>query len=240
MDLGTSAAALDAARDRGEPLPEDGVDVDGGSRDHGVLTVGRLAAHFGLSRSTLLYYDRIGLLRPSARSAAGYRHYGSADVARLASICHYRRAGLPLAVIARLLGSPHPDLVEALATQVTELDDEIRRLRAQQRFILASLRIEGGLARAPFLSGDQLVELLERTGVSAEQRVRWHAAFEALDGDQHQAFLEFLCIEEDTIAALRGSPASADAKPPHRPLDALPVPSGGRCGPTPAETPSPD
>ena len=30
-----------------------------------MLTVGVLARRFGLARSTLLYYDRSGLLRPS-------------------------------------------------------------------------------------------------------------------------------------------------------------------------------
>ena len=51
---------------------------DGGAG--GELTVGRLARRFGLARSTLLYYDRIGVLRPSARSAAGYRLYDAGDV----------------------------------------------------------------------------------------------------------------------------------------------------------------
>ena len=35
------------------------------------LTIGRLARQHGLSRSTLLYYDRIDLLHPSGRSSAG-------------------------------------------------------------------------------------------------------------------------------------------------------------------------
>lgn len=150
------------------------------------------------------------MLRPSERSAAGYRYYGRADAARLASICRYRQAGLSLAVIGRLLDSPNPDLTEALATQVAELDDEIRRLRAQQRFILASLQVEGDAARHPFLGRDQLVDLLERTGVSARLRAGWHAAFEALDGERHQAFLEFLCLEDDEIAALRRAAAPTD------------------------------
>jgi hypothetical protein len=40
-----------------------------------MLTIGRLAERFGLSRSTLLYYDSIELLSPSARSDANYRLY---------------------------------------------------------------------------------------------------------------------------------------------------------------------
>ena len=47
------------------------------------LTVGRLAKRFGLSRSTLLYYDRLGLLCPSGRSGGDYRLYEDADAQRL-------------------------------------------------------------------------------------------------------------------------------------------------------------
>ena len=206
MDRRAAAAAVEHAGGRGEPLPADGDDPGAGEQ----LTVGRLAARFGLSRSTLLYYDRLGLLHPSERSTAGYRHYSRADAARLASICHYRQAGLGLAVIGRLLDSPHPDLTEALATQVAELDAEIHRLRAQQRFVLASLRGEGATARRPFLDRDRLVELLEATGVSARQRARWHAAFEAFDGEHHQAFLEFLCLSDEEIASLRRAATPAD------------------------------
>ena len=113
-------------------------------------------------------------------------------------------------MIGRLLDSPHPDLTEALATQVAELDAEIHRLRAQQRFVLASLRGEGATARRPFLDRDRLVELLEATGVSARQRARWHAAFEAFDGEHHQAFLEFLCLSDEEIASLRRAATPAD------------------------------
>src|SRR6185503_19923577 len=41
-------------------------------------SVSRLARRFGLSRTALLYYDRLGLLSPSERSAAGDRLYGAA------------------------------------------------------------------------------------------------------------------------------------------------------------------
>ena len=63
----------------------------------------QLAREFGLSRSTLLYYDQIGLLPPSGRSEAGYRSYSLSDRERLATICSYRQAGLGIEDIRRLL-----------------------------------------------------------------------------------------------------------------------------------------
>ena len=68
-----------------------------------MLPISQIGRKFGLSRSALLYYDRRRLVRPSYRTAAGYRLYSAEDEARLARICHYREAGLSLAEIGRLL-----------------------------------------------------------------------------------------------------------------------------------------
>jgi DNA-binding transcriptional MerR regulator len=45
-------------------------------------TVGELAARTHVSVRTLHHYDRIGLLQPGGRNAAGYRSYGPAELAR--------------------------------------------------------------------------------------------------------------------------------------------------------------
>lgn len=153
----------------------------------------------------MLYYDRIGLLSPAERSAAGYRRYGPDDDARLGAICRYRRAGISIEAIRRLLDAPRRPVVDALAERLLELDDEIRALRDQQRFILASLSGGRPLGVTPFLGGEQLVELLDRTGVTADQRAAWHAALERTDGRLHQAFLEFLCMPEAEIRRVRGA-----------------------------------
>lgn len=203
LDRGAAARDVVAARGPGEPLPDDRDDARGPEADVPGLTVGRLAARHGLSRSTLLYYDRIGLLTPSARSAAGYRRYDAADDARLATICRYRRAGISLEAIHALLDAPRRALTDALAERLVELDEQIRTLREQQRFILGSLSGGRPLDAAPFLGGEQLVALLDRTGVDADRRAAWHAALERTDGDLHQAFLEFLCMPDDEIRRIR-------------------------------------
>lgn len=45
--------------------------------------MGELGRLFGLSRTALLYYDSIGLLKPSGRSASGYRRYGESGFRRI-------------------------------------------------------------------------------------------------------------------------------------------------------------
>jgi DNA-binding transcriptional MerR regulator len=67
------------------------------------LTVGRVAGLAGVSVRTLHHYDEIGLVRPSARTGAGYRAYSAGDVERLREVLAYRRLGFGLREIAELV-----------------------------------------------------------------------------------------------------------------------------------------
>ena len=51
-----------------------------------MLTVTRLARRYGISRTTILYYERQGLLLPAHRSENGYRWYSDAEIERLEAI----------------------------------------------------------------------------------------------------------------------------------------------------------
>ncbi len=48
-----------------------------------MLTVSRLAKKLGLSRTTILYYEKQGLLKPSLIAENGYRWYGESEIERL-------------------------------------------------------------------------------------------------------------------------------------------------------------
>src|SRR3954462_4391959 len=64
------------------------------------FTVGDLAKLTGVTVRALHHYDEIGLVRPSQRTAAGYRLYTDADVLRLQQVLLFRELGLPLEEIA--------------------------------------------------------------------------------------------------------------------------------------------
>jgi DNA-binding transcriptional MerR regulator len=81
------------------------------------LTVGRLAELAGVTVRTLHHYDEIGLVRPSARTAAGYRVYSAGDVERLRQVLTYRRLGFGLREVAEVLGGPSADPVAHLRRQ---------------------------------------------------------------------------------------------------------------------------
>jgi MerR family transcriptional regulator, thiopeptide resistance regulator len=69
------------------------------------FTVGDLARLTGVTVRALHHYDEIGLVRPSDRSAAGYRLYSDADVHRLQQVLLLRELGLPLEEIAAAIDS---------------------------------------------------------------------------------------------------------------------------------------
>jgi DNA-binding transcriptional MerR regulator len=95
--------------------------------------VGEVAALTRVSVRTLHHYDRIGLLRPAAHSAGGYRLYGDADLLRLQQILTLRYLGFPLKRIGELLDRPDFDLVASLHVQrqvLQERSAELDRLSA--------------------------------------------------------------------------------------------------------------
>jgi MerR family transcriptional regulator, thiopeptide resistance regulator len=89
------------------------------------LTVGDVAARFGITVRTLHHYDQIGLLTPSRRAASGYRVYTSADLKRLSQIIVYRRLELSLEEIASLLndGNEVSHLIRQRERVMSRLDE---------------------------------------------------------------------------------------------------------------------
>ena len=168
-----------------------------------MYTIGRLARKFQLSRSTLLYYDRIGLLKPSGRTQAGYRAYSENDARRLEKICTYRGTGLPLADIRKSLNGPDSKIVAALENRLEELNADIQQLRSQQRLVVDLLADRNRLAQVGVMNKAQWVALLQASGFSHADMDRWHFEFERTAPDKHQEFLEFLCIPPNEIRTIR-------------------------------------
>jgi len=181
--------------------------------ERAVLTISQLARRFGLSRSTLLYYDSIGLLSPSARSRANYRLYSAADVERMEAIDQYRRAGLPLADIARLLATDGGELTGLLESRLRTLNDEVRGLRHQQTLILRLLRNRDALPSTRHIDKDGWVSILRAAGMSDADMHRWHVEFERHSPEAHQDFLESLGLDRDEIDRTRDWSRSAAAEP---------------------------
>lgn len=168
-----------------------------------MYTVGKFAKLFGVSRSTLLYYDEIGVLSPSARSASNYRLYSDDDIRTMERIKVYREAGLPLDAISRLLREDSDSVPAVLERHLHQLSREIARLRDQQHLIGALLGNAQAVPGSRSLTKDQWVALLASTGMSEEGMHKWHVEFEKNFPEAHQDFLESLGIPQDEIAMIR-------------------------------------
>ncbi len=91
-------------------------------------TVHRVAELASITVRTLHHYDQVGLLTPSARTTAGYRLYGEADLLRLQQILFFRELGFPLEQIRTIIDDPQFDRVRALERHREMLQLERERL----------------------------------------------------------------------------------------------------------------
>ncbi len=168
-----------------------------------MLTVGQLARRFGISRSTLLYYDRIGLLHPSQRTESNYRLYSERDVERLARISTFRQAGVPLADISTILEAGNAGLSATLEARLGTINERIAGLRHQQRLIAKLLSDDSVLSRTRSLNKRTWVSVLRATGLDEEDMSRWHVEFERLSPEAHRDFLESLGLSEAEVTGIR-------------------------------------
>ncbi|ADG12107.1 MerR family transcriptional regulator [Caulobacter segnis] len=92
-----------------------------------VYTVKQMAKLSGVSVRALHHYDAIGLLRPRAVGANGYRYYDRQDLLRLQQILFHRTLETPLKDIQAVLDDPRFDLAAALRAQRERLAAEAER-----------------------------------------------------------------------------------------------------------------
>ncbi len=141
--------------------------------EDGEYTVGQVARIAHVSVRALRHYDELGLLRPSWRSASGYRLYGAADLARLQQVLFWKELGVSLERIGELMADPAYDRRQALRAQREQVQDRARRLDAVLALIDRTLEsLEGG----PQMSEEEMFEVFGDFDPAAhedEARERW-------------------------------------------------------------------
>ena len=165
--------------------------------------ISQLARLAGLSRSTLLHYDRIGLLAPSDRTATGYRVYGEGDRKRLERICRYRAAGLSLSDMATLLAENGRGNARVLSKRLESMNGEIGALRAQRQLLVQMLQQLTGKGGLVTVNKETWVAMLRAAGVSEKSMRQWHIVFEREAPQGHQEFLASLGLDAAEVARIR-------------------------------------
>ena len=96
----------------------------------GYMRVGELAKKADVTVRTLQYYDKEGLLSPSAESEGGFRLYTEKDMAKLTQILMMKELGFPLSEIKKRLTSMDTpsDVARVLTEQATQVRNKIEVL----------------------------------------------------------------------------------------------------------------
>ena len=101
------------------------------------FTAGELASMFGISKQSLLYYDKIHLLSPDFISENGYRHYSIAQYLDLEIIVNLRSLDIPISDIQHYLQNRGQDQLKEIFR---------RKDQSCQEIILSNERIRKSLA----------------------------------------------------------------------------------------------
>lgn len=178
--------------------------------------ISELAQMLGLSRTTLLYYEKLGLIC-GQRLSNGYRTYSDMDLQRLRLIQQLHSGGLTLKECKACLEAKVERAV--LLERLEHLDQEIAQ-KQQSRDLLAALLGETSLNQwhetLDKLAPDAHIDWLIKQGFSETdaQRLRWLSK----DMNTHESYMaDFYRIfdpleprgpgsESDTLAALRKVP----------------------------------
>ncbi len=167
-----------------------------------MYTIKDLSRQSKLSRSTLLYYDSLGLLKPSERSQANYRLYSEEALTTLERICLYREAGVSLAGIAELIKTSENDdgYRDILDKTLSFLNKEARKIRERQDIILKLLSGENGMSQPAAVTRRHLIsESLSIMGADESSIAKLHAYLEKRSPKIHLDFLEVLGFSAEEI-----------------------------------------
>lgn len=136
-------------------------------------TVGDVARIAHVSVRTLHHYDRIGLVRPTERSASGYRLYSEDELVTLRQVLFFKELGFRLDTIRDMVHSPSFDRRVALEMQRGLLAEKLGRTRAMIDTIDREL---GALERGTEMTTDEMFEVFGDFDPSEhedEARERW-------------------------------------------------------------------
>lgn len=108
-----------------------------------LFKIGQIAGQLGVAPSALRFYEREGLIRPAARSRAGYRLYDSTSVEQLRFIRAGQAIGFSLDDIKALLVLDENTSCKQVQTMIQQrlgdVEDRLARLRSVKTTLSAAL-----------------------------------------------------------------------------------------------------
>ncbi len=167
-----------------------------------MYNIGDLCKRFNLSRSTILYYDKMNLLKSSRNEGNNYRIYDEGQVKRLEKIVGYREAGIPLRDIQDLLEVKSSKVTAILLKRIEEIQKEVKSLKKQEQMAVDVLKEEVIKNKTTHFTTDSWTELLMNLGYNNEAMLDWHKEFERKNSKLHREFLKNLKMNKKDVDKL--------------------------------------
>jgi len=155
--------------------------------------ISQLASLLGISRTTLLYYEKLGLIK-GQRLSNGYRTYGDKDLQRLKLLQNLQAGGLSLKECQACLDAKIDRTV--LQKRLTELDREIEQKQTSRELLSALLGerpLEEWHSKLDEIAPDAHLEWLMKQGFDEKQAM--HLKWLSKDMNEHERYmLDFMLV----------------------------------------------
>lgn len=112
-----------------------------------IMLIGELARQTGLSKDTIRFYEKMGLIAGRDRQAGSrlYKDYSPETVERLLMICQGKKLGFTLGEIKQLIDEwgngaiPKQDQIKLIERKIDEIVEKAQQLEAIKSYLLAKL-----------------------------------------------------------------------------------------------------
>lgn len=114
--------------------------------DEELIPISKMAELHGISRQTLILYDKKDIFKPEYVSESGYRYYSVYQIPYLREICLMKRMGVSLEQIHKYMGAHSTNGARELLMQVgKEVDEQIEELTKRKAYIQQRLKLFEGM-----------------------------------------------------------------------------------------------
>ncbi|MBV7274740.1 MerR family transcriptional regulator [Clostridium sp. PL3] len=137
------------------------------------MRISEFAKRAGVTVKTLLYYDKIGLLKPSQKSDSGYRIYSEKDFLKLQQITTLKFIGLSLKEINKILSEAGENLESIIYIQKKALEEKKKHLES---VITVFNKAENQIKGNGFLEVEQLIDIIRITNMENKVKERFDNA----------------------------------------------------------------
>ena len=148
------------------------------------MTIGQLARSVGVPDSTIRFYERSGLLRPTGRTASNYRYYGPDAGDRLTFIRAAQAAGFELSDIKSMLAfqdgqiAPCAEVRSLVTARLGGVRGQLRKLRHVERVLV---QFQDACEHRPARKGCPVLETLSPQALKKGRRLRFRRRQSRLD-----------------------------------------------------------